>query len=99
MLFVLLGFDVQNSLPLRAQVRPAHLARVQALMTEGRLRIAGPMPKAEAEGGAEAGIQGSMIVAEFSDLDAARAWLAADPYTLHGVFGSTAVYPFRQVLP
>jgi len=36
-------------------------------------------------------------VAEFEDLDAARAWAAEDPYVAAGVYAETTIKPFRQV--
>jgi uncharacterized protein YciI len=40
-----------------------------------------------------------VIVAEFPSLEAAREWVAADPYVTEGVFESHDVRPFVQVLP
>ena len=44
MLYAIISQDVENSLDKRASVRPDHLARVNALVNEGRLLIAGPHP-------------------------------------------------------
>jgi len=44
MLYVLIGEDAAGSLAKRMAVRPAHLARLEALRDEGRLVVAGPMP-------------------------------------------------------
>lgn len=79
--------------------RPAHLARLQALQNEGRLLLAGPFPAVDAVDPAVAGYTGSLIVAEFASLPAAREWAEADPYVAAGVFGEIAVRPFRKVLP
>jgi hypothetical protein len=46
-----------------------------------------------------AGYSGSLIVAEFESLQAARDWIADDPYVTEGVFESFEVRPFVQVLP
>lgn len=99
MLYVLLGEDAPESLDKRRAVRPTHLARLQTLQDEGRLILAGPMPAIDAADPGPAGFLGSLIVAEFSSLMAARDWLAADPYVAAGVFASTSVRPFKQVLP
>ena len=45
------------------------------------------------------GYTGSLIVAEFEHLAAARAWADADPYVEAGVYARVDVRPFRQVLP
>ena len=99
MLYVLFGEDKQDSLQQRLAARPAHLERLQLLQTEGRLLLAGPLPAIDASDPGPAGFTGSLIVAEFDSLEAAQAWLEADPYVATGVFFSTWVRPFRQVFP
>jgi uncharacterized protein YciI len=99
MLYVLLGEDAPESLNKRRAIRPAHLARLQTLQDEGRLILAGPMPAIDASDPGPAGFLGSLIVAEFPSLAAARDWLAADPYMTEGVFAAISVRPFKQVLP
>lgn len=99
MLYVILGEDVMNSLPLRRQARPAHLARLEALQEEGRLILAGPFPSIDCEDPGEAGFSGSLIVAEFESEQAARIWADADPYVAAGVYSRVTVRPFRKVLP
>lgn len=99
MLYVIFSQDVENSLPLRAKSRPAHVERLQALKSEGRLVLAGPCPAIDAEDPGEAGFTGSMIVAEFESLDDARAWADADPYIEAGVYQSVIVKPYKKVLP
>lgn len=96
---MIIGRDVPGSAPLRAKVRPAHLARVQALVDEGRLVVAGPNPVLDSPEPGPAGVSGSLIVAEFASLEDARAWLAGDPYVTTGVFASTEVLPFLKVFP
>jgi uncharacterized protein YciI len=46
-----------------------------------------------------AGFSGSLIVAEFDSLEAARDWIGGDPYVTEGVFESFEVKPFVRVLP
>lgn len=99
MLYLIAGHDVPQSLPLRVHARPAHVARLEALRAAGRLVLAGPCPAIDAEDPGEAGYSGSLIVAEFESLDAARAWAEADPYVAAGVYAEVDVRPFRQVLP
>ena len=82
-----------------ARARPAHIARLEALRAAGRLVLAGPCPAIDTEDPGEAGYSGSLIVAEFESLDAARAWADADPYVAAGVYAQVDVRPFRQVLP
>ena len=99
MWYAILGLDNDNSLAARQTVRPAHLARLQALLDEGRLLLAGPFPKIDAEDQGPAGFDGSLIVAEFEDLEAAREWAQADPYVAAGVYREVSVRPFRKTLP
>ena len=44
MLYVIIGNDVQESGPARAEARPDHLARLRDLEALGRLVLAGPTP-------------------------------------------------------
>lgn len=99
MLYVIFSQDVENSLPLRAQARPAHIERLQALKEQGRLILAGPCPAIDVEDPGEAGFTGSMIVAEFDSLEDAQAWADSDPYLEAGVYESVIVKPYKKVLP
>ncbi len=99
MLYAIIGTDVPDSAAARVAARPRHLERVQALVQQGRLVLAGPFPAIDAADPGPNGFTGSLIVAEFPDLDSARAWAAADPYATDGVFAEVVVKPFRQVLP
>lgn len=99
MLYIIYSQDVENSLPLRKQARPAHLERVEMLKQQGRLVIAGPCPAIDSDDPGEAGFTGSLIIAEFDSLDAAQAWADSDPYVSAGVYQSVSVKPYKQVLP
>ncbi|MBM4190146.1 MAG: YciI family protein [Betaproteobacteria bacterium] len=99
MYYAIIGHDTQDSLEKRLAARPAHLARLQHLQQEGRLLLAGPFPAIDAVDPGPAGFTGSLIVAEFTDLDSARAWADADPYVSAGVYARVTVQPFRKVLP
>ena len=99
MWYAIIGSDVPDSLPLRKPNRPAHLARVEALRDAGRLLLAGPFPAIDSPDPGPAGFAGTLIVAEFADLSAARAWAEADVYRTAGVWASLEVRPFLKVLP
>ena len=99
MLYAIFSEDVPESLPWRLQARPAHLERLQGLRAEGRLVLAGPHPALDTEDPGPAGFTGSLVVAEFPSLEAARAWADADPYVSAGVYERVTVKPFRSVLP
>jgi uncharacterized protein len=99
MLYVVIGEDVPNSLERRLAARPAHVARLEALKADGRLLMAGPCPAIDSPDPGPAGFSGSLIVAEFASLEAARSWADADPYSAAGVYASVTVKPFKKVLP
>jgi hypothetical protein len=99
MLYLILGEDAPDSLAQRLAARPDHLARLTALQAEGRLLLAGPCPAIDAPDPGPAGFSGSLIVAEFDSLDAARSWADADPYVAAGVYARVTVKPFKKVLP
>lgn len=99
MYYAIFGTDREGSLPTRLAVRERHLERVRELVDAGRLLLAGPHPAIDSEDPGEAGFSGSLMVAEFESLEAAKAWAAADPYCTEGVFSKLEVKPFRPVLP
>jgi len=97
MLYLILGHDKRDALPIRQATRPAHLDYVRVLHEQGRLVIVGPRPKIDTLAPTEAGYFGSLIIAEFASLQAAQAWAAQDPYAKAGVFERVDVQPFIQV--
>ena len=99
MYYAINGRDVADSLARRQSARPAHLQRLELLKNQGRLLLAGPYPAIDAEDPGVAGYSGSLIVAEFESLGAARVWADADPYVAAGVYAEVIVKPFRKVLP
>jgi uncharacterized protein YciI len=99
MLYAVIASDREDSLADRRQARPAHLERLKALQAEGRLVLAGPHPVIDSPDPGDAGFSGSLVVAEFPSLDAARAWADADPYVAAGVYAQVLVKPFNRVLP
>lgn len=99
MWYAIEGFDGPDVLPRRQATRAEHLARLQALKDDGRLLLAGPCPTIDAEDPGPAGFSGSIVIAEFDSLEAARAWADADPYLAAGVYERVEVRPFRKVLP
>lgn len=99
MLYAIIAEDASGTLAKRIEVRPAHLQRLQQLRDQGRLVLAGPHPAIDSEDPGPAGFTGSLIVAEFESLDAARAWADVDPYVAAGVYARVTVKPFRKVLP
>jgi uncharacterized protein len=99
MLYTIIAEDAPNSLEKRLEFRPKHLARLNELLEQGRLILAGPFPAIDSIDPGEAGFSGSLIVAEFSDLASAQAWANADPFVNAGVYQNVIVKPFRKTLP
>jgi hypothetical protein len=97
--YAITGEDVPDSLEKRLSARPAHLARLNQLKDEGRLLIAGPFPAIDSPDPGPAGFSGSLIVAAFDSLEAAKTWAEADPYVAAGVYAQVSVKPFKKVLP
>lgn len=99
MLYAIISEDVKNSLEKRLSVRLAHLARLQVLQSMGKLVLAGPHPAIDSANPGDAGFTGSLIVAEFDNLQQAQQWAVADPYIEAGVYARVVVKPFKQVFP
>jgi len=99
MYYAIIAEDIENSLEQRMAARPAHLARLEQLKQEGRLLVAGPHPAIDSEDPGPAGFSGSLVIAEFASLDAARQWADEDPYNVAGVYQKVTVKPYKKVLP
>ncbi len=99
MLYAINAEDTPDSLEKRLAARSEHLERLKALQQDGRLVLAGPYPAIDSPDPGPAGFSGSLIVAEFESLSAARAWAEADPYVTAGVYATVTVKPFKKVLP
>lgn len=97
MLYVIFATDVPDSLEKRLSVRPAHLARLQALQDQGRLLTAGPNPAIDSTDPGAAGFTGSTVIAEFASQQEAEAWAEQDPYVAAGVYHSVIVKPYKRV--
>jgi uncharacterized protein len=97
--YTIIAEDREESLEARLKARPEHVERLRQLQHEGRLLIAGPHPAIDAQDPGPAGFSGSLIVAEFTDLDSAKQWADDDPYIKAGVYDRVTVKPFLKVLP
>jgi uncharacterized protein YciI len=99
MWFAIIAEDVADSLEKRKGARPAHIERLQKLLDEGRLFVAGAFPAIESEDPGPAGFTGSMILAQFPSQAEAQSWADADPYVAAGVYARVTIKPFRKALP
>ena len=84
-LFVIQWRDKPGHLQTRLDAREAHLAYVAS--TPGVVKLGGPFLDEEGQ------MAGSMLIVEAQDLDAAKAWHAADPYKAAGLFETSTVTP------
>jgi len=99
MYYAIMAEDTPGTLEQRMTARPNHLARLEALKQQGRLLVAGPHPAIDSEDPGPAGFSGSLVIAEFESLEAARDWADQDPYMAAGVYQKVVVKPYKKVLP
>jgi len=86
MLFIVTAIDKPDALALRLSAREAHLAYAKET---GCMKLGGPFLDAAGA------MCGSMMVVEAPDLDTVRAWHAADPYVMAGLFQSSDIRPWK----
>ena len=99
MWYVIYSKDSESSLQARLDARPAHVERLNRLLDQGRLLLAGPRPAIDSPDPGPAGFLGSLVVAAFDSLEDARTWADEDPYVESGVYDSVEVTPFKLVMP
>ncbi|SUA36747.1 YCII domain protein [Neisseria zoodegmatis] len=91
--FMFLATDAEGAHEARLEARPAHLKRLEALQSEGRLLTAGPNPLPDNPDQ----VSGSLIIAQFASLDDAQTWAEQDPYVDAGVYEEILIKPFKAV--
>lgn len=96
-LFVVSCTDQEGTVEKRLAIRPQHLARLQKLNDEGRLIVAGAMPKEP--GNPQAGFYGSTIIVDFESREALEEWLQEEPFLKEGVYAHIDVKPFNKAFP
>ncbi|AWD69602.1 MULTISPECIES: YciI family protein [Acinetobacter] len=96
-LFVVSCTDQEGTVEKRLAIRPQHLARLQKLNDEGRLIVAGAMPKEP--GNPQAGFYGSTIIVDFDSREALEEWLQEEPFLKEGVYAHIDVKPFNKAFP
>jgi len=92
MLFVFHLLDKPAAADLRTSVRPEHKAYLAAAAE--RIAFAGPLLSDDGSA-----MVGSLLVLDFPDREAARAWLAAEPFTRAGLYASTSLLAFNNLWP
>jgi len=91
MLFVAACTDKPDSLQLRLDARPAHLAHLNGL--GGKVRAAGALLAAD-----QKTIVGSLLIFEGESVEEIRELVAQDPFAKVGLFDSVDVKPWRQAI-
>jgi uncharacterized protein YciI len=91
MLFVATCTDKPESMPLRLETRPAHLAYLGRL--GGRVKAGGALLTAD-----QKSVVGSMLILEGESEAEVAALLAEDPYAAAGLFASVDIKPWRQAV-
>ena len=92
-LYTYIGHDGPRGGELRKIHRPAHLASLEPIEAEGRIRFAGPLLDPDGNP------VGSVIIFEAGSLEEARDIAARDPYVAKGIFERHEVYETRTVFP
>ena len=87
-LFAVICRDKPGALPIRLATREAHLAYVRE---SGIVSQAGPFIE-------NAEMCGSLVILDTTDLAAAQAWAAGDPYKAAGLFESVQVIEWKKVI-
>ena len=88
MIFVLNCRDRADSLQLRIDTRPTHVAYLTELNEKGKLAFAGPYLNEEGKP------CGSLVALDVADLAEARELAAGDPYAKAGLFADTTIQPW-----
>ena len=92
-LYTYIGHDGPRGAELRKIHRPAHLASLEPLEAERRIRYAGPLLDPDGNP------VGSVIIIEAGSFEEARDIAARDPYVAQGIFERHEVYETRAVFP
>lgn len=91
MLFALICKDKPGHLQVRLDARPDHVAFLNRLNADKKLAFAGPFL------GEDGKPNGSLVVVEAQDRDAAKALADSDPYAMAGLFESVQIQPWSWV--
>ncbi|HEY5817549.1 MAG TPA: YciI-like protein [Mesorhizobium sp.] len=91
MLFAVLCKDKTGQLQLRLDTRPDHVAFLNDLNAKGVLKFAGPFLDGDGKP------NGSLVVIEAGDIDAARAIAGGDPFAKVGLFETVDIKPWNWV--
>ena len=96
-LFVITCTDQEGTVEKRLATRPQHLARLEKLDAEGRVIVAGAMPKDPQN--PQAGFYGSTLILDFESREALDIWLQEEPFLKEGIYSQIDVKPFNKAFP
>ncbi|PCI46133.1 MAG: hypothetical protein COB49_09090 [Alphaproteobacteria bacterium] len=91
MYFIILAEDKADSLPLRMDIRPAHLDYAEA---QGCVVLAGPLLSE----GDDPKPQGSLLIIDVADRAAAMGFAQNDPYAVAGLFARVEINSWMPAL-
>ncbi len=92
MYFFIFCNDKPDHQAVRKDNREAHLAYLDKFRDQ--VVVVGPTLTDD-----QGGMNGSVLLMDFTDRDAVDAFLAGDPYGQAGLFDSVTVRPWRKVIP
>ncbi len=92
MIYMLRLLDKPDHAALRQRLRPLHKAYLAAVAD--RIAFAGPLTHDDGHT-----MIGSLLAIDFDSRDAAHAWLADEPFTRAGLYGSVEVQAFVNLWP
>jgi uncharacterized protein len=92
LLYAFVLTDRPDSAALRMRTRPEHKACLAQIAD--RIAFAGPLLADDGQT-----MLGSLLVIDFPDRAAARAWLTQEPFTRAGLYATTQVHAFRNLWP
>ncbi len=92
MLIAFICHDKPDHVDLRMKTRPVHLEWLEK--NKDKIAYAGPLLSDDGQTPL-----GSLVVADFENLEAARTFQKADPYTQADLFAAVTVMPTRKVFP
>lgn len=93
MYYSIYALDAPNKEEDRVKFRPEHIKRINELNESKSLLLAGPiLDKDHCEKNSKS--IGSIIIAQFDDINAAENWINKDPFVVNGVYESLIVKPY-----
>lgn len=92
MLYALFCYDKPDSLPIRLENRPAHLAYLAG--AGDRVKLAGPLLSPGDDGAPI----GSLVIIDAASDAAVRLFADNDPYVTAGLFEKVEIHPWKRAV-